>query len=163
MNEIIIQEGEFKAGEYGELVIFGQPVNEVVFFDFYPKNIYGEPKEAQHKEKGPPIATHMPVVETPSQSGSGWAPPVSVTDAEEPQADKDAEAEFTPEGLDEAFAEPRIVLYCSNCPQNGWKRVGEFKSHIYTRQGGPMYRFYRIIHPVGCPFEGKLVVVAKSE
>jgi len=159
MNRTIIQEGSFKASEYGEVVIVGQPMITEVFFDFYPNGVYGEPREAEHKEKGPPfeppVMTHIPVVETPSPNGGGWAPPTSATvpsPAVEP----------TPEGLEESFAEPRMALYASSCPRDGWKKIGDFKSHIYQNTTRS-HRFYRIIHPVGCPFEGKVIVTAKNE
>jgi len=168
MSNVIIQETEFKAGEYGELVVLGQPVLETVFFDLYPKGVYGEPREAQHKEKGPPfeppVMTSMPVVETPSPNGGGWAPPVSATvpsPAVVPTPERGEEAEAEQVGLAESLAEPRMVLYCSNSPRDGWKRIGEFKAHLYSEQVRRS-RFYRIIHPKDCPFEGKVVVTGKS-
>jgi len=68
MNQTIIQEGSFTAGEYGEVVVVGQPMIREVFFDFYPKDVYGEPREAQHKEKGPPVSDR-------SQDGAESPPP----------------------------------------------------------------------------------------
>jgi len=155
MNRTIIQEAEFKAGEYGELVVAGQPVITSVFFDFYPKGIYGEPRESGRAEDGGGVEPAS--LDKMAADSKGEV-------VEEPRYGEDeAFAEDVgPEGLAEAFAEPRIVLYCSNNPQaGGWKRVGEFKAHIYTREVGA-YRFYRIIHPADCPFEGKVVVVGKS-
>jgi len=158
----IIQEAEFKAGEYGELVIVGQPVIEAAFFDFYPKGVYGEPPEAPHREKGPPLGWRQTPPTGPSSGGSDGSvtlPPSTVAPAR--AASENDEPEPEPEGLAEAFAEPRMVLYCSNSPRDGWKRIGEFKAHIYTEQVRKV-RFYRIIHPKGCPFEGKVTVVGKT-
>jgi len=159
MNRTIIQEAEFKAGEYGELVVAGQPLITSVFFDFYPKGIYGEPKDRKSADGAESPSAGEPKVTESATKTQGQV-------VEEPRYGEDeAFAEDVgPEGLAEAFAEPRIVLvlYCSNNPRAGeWKRVGEFKAHIYTREVGA-YRFYRIIHPADCPFEGKVVVVGKS-
>jgi len=166
MNRTITQEGSFKAGEYGELVIVGQPMVESVFFDFYPKGVYGEPPEAPHKEEGPPLG--WPPIEqswTPSPEGGGAdgsaspSGPSVVVPAGEPQREQAEEPQ--PEGLTEAFAEPRMALYYSNSPRDGWKRIGEFKTNTYTdivRKA----RFYRLIHPKNCPFEGQVVVTGKT-
>jgi len=125
-TETIIQEGSFTAGEYGEVVVVGQPMIREVFFDFYPKDVYGEPKEAGHKEGGPPLE----LVVIPDENGGGGRTlqELSATNAEgRPQED----AEPEPEGLEESFAEPRMALYASSCPRDGWKKIGDFKSHIY--------------------------------
>jgi len=159
-TQLIIQEGEFKAGEYGEMVVMGQPMLEGVFFDFYPKGVYGEPKEARHKETGPPFELPVPLPDKINGSGGGV-----LTKAVKTQGRAEAElSEDTvpePEGLEESFAEPRMVLYVSNSPRDGWKKIGDFKSHIYQNTNRA-HRFFRVIHPVGCPFEGKLIVTAKT-
>jgi len=154
-TQLIIQEAEFKAGEYGEMVVMGQPMLEGVFFDFYPKGLYGEPKEARHKETGPPFEIAI----VPDENGSGGSTlqqePMRAGHVEEPRD------EPQPEGLEESFGEPRMALYVSNSPRDGWKKVGDFKSHIYQNTNR-VARFFRVIHPVGCPFEGKLIATAKT-
>jgi|GEM_PF-1034124 len=163
MNNVIIQECEFKAGEYGELVLMGQPLLEGVFFDFYPKGLYGEPKEARHRENGPPL---VPPPEIPNVGGGGGSaggvviPSMKGANAPAPTRDEESE-DAEPEGLEESFAQPRMVLYVSNSPREGWKKIGDFKSHIY-KNTNRVARFFRVIHPVGCPFEGKLIATAKT-
>jgi len=161
MNETIIQECEFKAGEYGELVLMGQPLLEGVFFDFYPKGVYGEPKEGRHRDKGPPfVPPEIPDVGGGGPDGSVVLPSMKGANAPAPtRNEQDTVPE--PEGLEESFGEPRMVLYVSSSPREGWKKIGDFKSHIYQNTNRA-HRFWRVIHPVGCPFEGKLIVTAKT-
>jgi len=165
-TQTIIQEVEFKAGEYGEVVLHGDPMLESVFFDFYPKGLYGEPREAKHKETGPPL---QPPVEIPDVGGGQPDGGVGLPKAQKAEGTWDGKAaqsmegdtEPDPEGLAESFAEPRMVLYVSSSPRDGWKKIGDFKSHIYQNTNR-VARFWRVIHPVGCPFEGKLIATVKE-
>jgi len=155
----VIESAEFKAGEYGELVVVGQPLIEGVFFDFYPKGLYGEPKEARHKETGPPL---VPPPEIPDVGGGQPDGGVVIPSTIAPRPKRDeSDGDAEPEGLEESFAEPRMALYVSNSPREGWKRIGEFKSHIYQNTNR-VARFFRVIHPKNCPFEGQVVVTGKT-
>jgi len=159
-TQLIIEEAEFKAGEYGELVLYGATLLEGVFFDFYPKGLYGEPKEARHKETGPPIEPPVPL---PDENGGGGKvlPKAVKMQGRAESEPHEGDTVLEPEGLEESFAEPRMVLYVSNSPRDGWKKIGDFKSHLYQNTNR-VARFFRVIHPVGCPFEGKLIVTAKT-
>jgi len=163
-TETIIQEREFKAGEYGELVLAGQPVMWDYEYETFPRSRAEQAGDYKQELVNPPLW------------GEESAPPEAEAEVatkgkaqervvEEPRHGEGEEHDEPEQAAQDArFAEPRMVFYASSAPDMEWSklRVVEKSERILWRGTAAAQRVLRLVHPKGCPFEGRVVIIGRG-